>query len=122
MALIDRSEVAAPCLPIEEVPVESLGGEVFVRGMDLPQLLAFFAASQRSVLPGETEEAANQRAGAAAVSIALACTVLASDKKPLWNEEQWRAFGAAHMGDAMRLFRIAMRLSGQDGEAERKNS
>lgn len=124
MALVERTRVAAPCLPIEEVTVESLGGEVFVRGMDMDQFLLWTAAGRDASAPreGETDEQALQRAGIECTSLALAWTVLAADKQPLFTREQWRAWGAVHFPDAMKLYGIAMSLSGRDAEAERKNS
>lgn len=121
MALVEQA--ADPCLPSEEVTVESLGGEVLVRGMDMPQMLQYIAGRRSAAAPkaGESEEEANVRAGTEAVAKALAVTVLRADRQPLYTEQQWRAWGAQHLPEAMKLFSAAMRLSGQDGEGERGN-
>lgn len=121
MALVEQAP--DPCLPIEEVTVESLGGEVFVRGMDMPQMLQYIAGRRTAAIPkdDESEEDANVRAGTEAVAKALAITVLKANKQPLYSEQQWRAWGAKHLPETMKLFSVAMRLSGQDGEAERGN-
>ena len=121
MALVEQAP--EPCLPIEEVTVDSLGGEVFVRGMDMPQMLQYIAGRRAAAAPrnGETEDEANMRAGTEAVAKALAVTVLKANKQPLYTEQQWRAWGAQHLPEVMRLYAVSMRLSGQDGEAERGN-
>jgi hypothetical protein len=122
MALVEQAP--EPCLPIEEVPVESLGGEVYVCGMDMPQYLRYTAGLRAGSAPrdGESEHEANLRSGTDAVAVALGFTVLNARKQPLYTAAQWRIWGASHLADAMKLFGVAMRLSGQDTDAERKNS
>jgi hypothetical protein len=120
MALVEQAP--EPCLPIEEVTVESLGGEVFVRGMDMPQLLQFIAGRRAAsvALEGETDEQANVRAGTEAVATSLAVTVLNAKKLPLYTAAQWRAWGAKHLPDVMKLFAVAMRLSGRTRTPSKK--
>lgn len=126
MPLIKREQIPAQAseLPCETVTVEALGGDVLVKGMDLPALMLFYSVSGRASTPldGESKEQANQRGGLQAVSTALAMGVYADDGLPVFSEAQWRTWGADHTGEAMKLFRLVMKLSGTDAEAERKNS
>ena len=121
---LDSRQVKAPVLPKEAVPVDELEGEVIVRSLMLDEHLAL--AAQRSQLSkpleGETDQQAQARAGAVMVPRTLAAACINPDGSAFWDVEQWRVFGARHPVSALKLFGVAMRLSGQDLEHERKNS
>lgn len=121
---IDRANVTPPTLPVEEVDCEPLGGTVTVRGLSLTQQLAFSDERGRMAKPldGESDEEAGRRVAFAMVPRLLALTVVASDGLPLMDAGAWEAFGAQHLGTAMKLAAAAMRLSGHDLGAARKNS
>jgi hypothetical protein len=120
--VVARNSVPVVELPTECITVEPLGGDVLVRGMDMPQLLRFSAARRRltEARAGETQPEADERALAELVPLALAMLVLADDGQPLFTETQWRAWGATQAAVALELFAVAMRLSGGEREAEKK--
>lgn len=96
-----RGEIKSPRLPKEAVEVASLGGEVIVRALTLTERLAL----------GRNDEARE----AIPVTLLAQCVVDESGL-PLFSRDDWEAFGAAHMDEAMRLVAVAMRLSGLDGD------
>lgn len=106
---LKKSEIKAPVLPKEAVPVAELGGEVIVRGLLLSERLALFA--------GINEEGK----AFAHIPRVLAATVQDADGLPVFNEQEWEAFGASSFEAALRLFAVARRLSGLDAEAAEKN-
>ena len=121
---LDRSQIQLPELPKETVLVESLGGEVIVRGMLLSERLTNdgLRASERKPREGETDDAAHARAGAAVIFRVLHICVVDDSGNRLMTVQEWDQFGtaAAHQNDAFRLFNTAMRLSGQDlGDVEK---
>ncbi len=121
--MVARSAAPVVSLPSENVTVEPLGGDVLVQGMGMPELLRFFAAQRRlsQPLPGETPDQAGERANAELVPLALSLCVLADDDRlPLYTEAQWRAWGAGNATAALALFAVAMRLSGQNRDQEKK--
>lgn len=107
---LDRSQIPAPVLPKEAVPVPSLGGEVIVHGLLLRDRLRLFAEAR--------EEGAVRYAS---VSSMLAATVTGGDGKPLYTVDEWETFGALHLDEALDLFAVAKRLSGLDSEDAEKN-
>lgn len=119
---LNRSQISLPELPKEVVAVESLGGEVIVRGMLLSERLASDGvhASARKPQEGESEGDAHARAGAAIIFRTLHTCVVDDSGGRLMTVQEWDAFGTAHQTDAFRLFNVAMRLSGQDlGDVEK---
>lgn len=120
--MVARSAAPVVELPRETVTVEALGGDVVVRGMDMPEFMRFAGAQRRlqTPLPGETTDQANERAIAEVVPFALSLVVLADDELPLYTEPQWRAWGAQNVGAALQLFSVAMRLSGGKADDEKK--
>lgn len=120
--MVARSAAPAVELPRETVTVEPLGGDVLVQGMGMPELLRFFAAQRRFAQPlaGETKDQAAERANSELVPLALSMCVLADDGLPLYTDAQWRAWGARHAPAALGLFAVAMRLSGQGRDEEKK--
>lgn len=93
-----------------------------VQGMGMPELLRFFAAQRRLAQPlaGESVEQTQERANSELVPIALSMCVLADDDMPLYTDAQWRAWGARNAPAALGLFAVAMRLSGQNRDEEKK--
>lgn len=120
--LIERQNIPVVSLPSEEHPAPELGGNVNVRGMDMPQMLTFTAARRRlsEPKPGETQAQAAERAGGEMVPLVLSMCVLAGDGLPVYSVAQWAAFGAQHPERVLSLFEVAIRLSGQAPEAEKK--
>jgi hypothetical protein len=109
---LDRASIKKPVLPKEAVPVESLGGEVIVRGLLLTERLAMFAnLGQDGAAP---EEAFVH------VPRVLARVVLAEDGAPVFSEEEWQIHGSTYPEDVFALFRVAQRLSGLDAEDAKK--
>lgn len=123
MTLLERSALRVPTLPREAVPFAPLGGDVQVCGLRLSERLAF--SSRRAALAkpqaGETEDQAAARAGALMVPEVLALTVRLADGDPALSIEEWESLGASHPAECLALFHAAMRLSGHDAEADRKN-
>lgn len=121
MALLTRATLPPAALPTEEVDCPALGGSLIVRGLDMPGMLHWSAERRRLAEPqaGEDEEAARHRAGAQLIPLLLSLAVHLEDG-PAYTAAQWAAIGARHPEDAMRLFQAALRLSGQDPDAEKK--
>jgi hypothetical protein len=120
---ISRGDIPPVTLPEETLHMAALGGEVLVRGMDMVQLLDFLERRRTLMQPmdGEAPDAAETRAGHELIPSVLATAVLADDGLPVYTAPQWRAWGASHVGDALALFNLAMRLSGSDVQAEKKS-
>ena len=123
MAALERSALPRAVLPQETVAVDSLGGDVIVRGMDMEQQLRFSSLRRRLVQPldGETAEQAAERAGGQLVPLALHWCVVLADGEPAYSEAEWRVVGGVHASDAITLFNTAMQLSGQNTQAEKKS-
>lgn len=123
MAVISREGLATPVVPKETHPLPSLGCDVVVRGLLLSERLAFSGLQRDLNKPRgtETQEQAYGRAGAEAVPLLLAQTVLASDGLPLWAPSDWQAHGATQPAECLALFDVAWRLSGFDQGATEKN-
>lgn len=106
MAILRRTEVAAPSIPQEEVEVAAWGGAVVVRAMLLEQYLE---------LTGLADQGAYEH-----ILRTLALTVLDADGEPMLDVEGWRRFAAGHRLEALRLYEVANRLSGGGkGDAEK---
>lgn len=119
---IDRDAIRPMALPREEVEAPEIGGSVTVQGMNMPQLLEFTSARRRlqAPRPGETEEQAVQRASGELLTLVLGMCVLAADGMPVYSPAEWGAFGALYPERAVALWDTAIRLSGQQPEAEKK--
>lgn len=122
MGTIARDQVLAVHLPEQAVDVPEIGGTVLVRGMSMPQLLAFTAARRRALQPqdGETPDQAAERASGELVPMLLATTVVLDDGLPVYTAAQWAAFGSQHPQATLALWKVAVQLSGQDPDAEKK--
>jgi len=122
MPVVSRSGIAAIALPRSTEPAPEIGGDVVVQGMDMPQMLEFTAARRRLGQPqeGETEEQAAERTSGEMLPRLLAVCVLAEDGLPVYSVAQWRAFGARHPDRAVALWEVAIRLSGQAPDDEKK--
>lgn len=123
MALIERANVAAHVMPQETVSVPELGGDVLVRGMYAHERFVLMLEQRRLLQPkeGETDTQANVRAGGEVMPWLLATSVLAADGLPLYTREQWAVVSVQHSAVVVRLFNVAMRLSGGDMEEVEKN-
>lgn len=121
MTVIKKADVPTPVLPKETVEgITALGGDVIVRGLLLTERLAFKAQIAR-----DQELAATPTVAAAVmerVPQLLALCVVDADGAAIWPAATWDEFGARHEDDALRLFNVAMRLSGFGAEDSAKNS
>lgn len=113
MTVLSRSSVAKPTLPKETVTVESLGGDVVVRGLLLTQRLTFVRELTKT---GDRNEDV-----IAALPTLLAQAVVDDKGEQFWTADEWQVFGATHQSEALELFNTAMRLSGFAGEDTAKN-
>lgn len=102
MSVVDRATALLPTLPKRTVDCPEIGGEVIVRGLMLADRLPLLdeAVGSPDGVPLER------------VPRVLAATVIGTDGEPLWTEEQWNQFGAVHTSAAVKLFNVAMELSG----------
>jgi len=122
VATITREQLAPVALPSEALDVPAIGGQVLVRGMSLPQVLAFTAARRAANAPadGETEAQAADRASGTLVPLLLHTCVVLDDGLPVYSQAEWAAFAVRHPQATLELWQAAIRLSGQDPEAEKK--
>ncbi len=123
MAFVNPDELHAPVLRTEIVTVESLGGDVLVRGRKLAESMRLSTIRQKvpTQQEGESPEDAEVRAVAEMVTLTLAMQVCDGGGRRLWSAEQWAIWGGAHPSDLARLHEVAERLSGSNTEAVRKN-
>lgn len=98
MAVLRRSDLAAPALQQEEVNVPALGGSVVVRAMPLNLLF--------EVIDSARTDPAN------AVPRLLSHSVMDADGEPLWTTEQWATWGASEFDAALALYQAAQRVCG----------
>jgi len=105
MAVVRRANVSPPVAPAETLEVAGVG-EVIVRGLLLRDRL-------RMAIEDPERPYAN-------VSRLLAVSVVDADHAELWAAEEWEAYGAAHWEECLRLWAVARRLSGMDGEGAEK--
>lgn len=100
----------------------SLGGNVLVRGLGMPEFLRWSSQRRALVVPraGETDEQARERAAAEMVPLMLSMAVMLDDGLPVFSAAEWAAYGARHPEECTTLFQAAVRLSGQDPDAEKK--
>lgn len=104
---LNKADIKRPVLPKEAVQVDELCGEVVVRGLLLRERVELFHSGQKQ--------------WSARISEILAATVLDAAGEPVFTVQEWEEFGAKHFEACARLLAVANRLSGLDGEADRKN-
>jgi hypothetical protein len=97
---LKKADIARPLLPMEAVDVPEIGGEVIVRGLTL---------SQRLELGVKFRDA-----GFRQMPEMLARCVVDADHEPVFDADEWEAFGAKHFDVVLRLADKAQRLSGFD--------
>lgn len=119
MGLLKRGEIQHSTLDQEIVAVEVLGGDVLIRGMTLRERLAFAARARAS---DQVPTLSDDRETFANVAHVLSWCVLDADREPLMTQEQWETWGSTHLGEAMRLFAAAKRLSLTTKEDLKKKS
>lgn len=124
MEVLERAAVAPPQLRTERAQMESLKGEVIVRGRLLAQTLELYTLQASALEPreGETPEQAKVRAGAELVAHALAHQVVLADGQPMWTAQQWLIHGGEHPQEVVALHAVAQRLAGAVTEDVEKNS
>lgn len=105
---LSKKDVKRPVLPKRAVDVPELGGEVIVRGLLLKDRLAIADVSGKDQDFGR-------------VAKVLAATVVDIDDQPLLSVNEWEEFGATHFAAAMRVFEVALELSGFKAEVLEKN-
>lgn len=108
MGLLKRGDIPRPTRKAEAVQVDSLGGEVKVMQMTLPTYLSIVRAT---VEKGDTMP----------LAAVLSECVVDGDGFPIFSEEEWGAWGVAHISDSLKLYNKIRELSGIDAEdAEKK--
>jgi hypothetical protein len=105
---LSKKDVKRPVLPRKTVEVPEMGGEVIVRGLLLKDRLAIADISGKDQDFGR-------------VSKVLAATVVDADDQPLYSIAEWEEFGAQHFAAAMRVFEVALEMSGFKAEVLEKN-
>ena len=105
---LTKADVKRPVLPKRAVEVPELGGEVIVRGLLLKDRLSLIDATK------ETQDFSR-------VSRVLEATVVDPAGQPLLNRQEWEEFGAQHFAAAMKVFEVALELSGFRSEVLEKN-
>jgi hypothetical protein len=120
---IKRDAVKAVALPQEIVTVKEVGGDVILRGFDMPQMLRFHGTrrEQLQAAEGESREQMQDRAAGVLVPLALHMSVVLDDGMPVYTQAQWAAFGGQHPDVALSLFRKVMALGGADLDHEKKD-
>ena len=107
--MINKSSLTIPARAEETVTVDSLKGDVRVRGMLLSDRLTVGFAT-----------------GYSRISVMLALCVFVVDEKgdlvPMFSTDEWELFGSTHYEDAMKLFDVASRLSDIGGDDAEKKS
>jgi len=129
MALLRKANIPKPSVRKEAVDVPELGGEVIVRGTMLEERLALVFGAMPSA--GEEADAGEQleqlppddpRERYQHIARLLAYAVIDADGAQVYTADEWAAFGSQHFGTALRLYRIAKRLSGMEPDEAKKNS
>lgn len=98
---LDKATIVRPVLRKEVVPVETLGGEVIVRQLTLTEMLAL----------GRDPDARELE-----IVQVLAWCCIDPAGKPLLDLEEWQAWGATCPADAVKLYEVALRLTGHDAK------
>lgn len=121
MDLVKRAALPQVELRTERVTVESLGGDVIVRGVMLADTLRLAQLRARAARPleGETDDDAQLRAGAEYAAQVLALQVVDGDGEPLMPATQWSIWGGGNAGEFNRLYDAAARLRGEAGDTEK---
>ncbi|WP_431512614.1 hypothetical protein [Variovorax sp. DAIF25] len=121
--VVNRNSVRKPVLPQQIEPCEPLGGDVVVRGLLMSERMALDDLNEKAAKPleGESEEQARTRAGKLIVPRMLNACVVDDEGMPVLSMDEWDVFGGAHRRLTFHLFGIALRLSGRDPEAVKKN-
>ncbi len=111
--MIKRDQIKPPSQRGRKVKLVNAGplqGEVALVGMMLSHRIAMIAATRRQ-----------KTVDFSYVAKVLADCVLADDNAPVYNLEQWEAFGVEHIDTALDLFNEIQDLSGLDKEASKKS-
>ena len=121
--VLSRKQIKPPTLKQKVEPFPPLGGDVIVRGLLLSQRLESDSLNRhaREVREDETEEEARARAGAQVAPRVLQRCVVDEAGEPLLSALEWDVLGSSSPEDVLRLFNVAMGLSGQDSEEIEKN-
>lgn len=119
---VSRSNVQPVQRRTAEVPCAPFGGDVTVRGMDLPQWLAFEDARSmlREPLEGETPHQHDARRMNKLLPLVLSMCVVADDGEPIYSEDDWRIWCGQNIAEGYVLFAAATGLSGTDTAAQKK--
>lgn len=97
---LDRSTIVRHGFRKETVPVESLGGELILRQLTLSEMLG---------LAKRTQEGGTQDDEIAQV---LTWCAIDGEGKALMTFDEWQAWGAGHLRDAISLYEVVIRLTG----------
>lgn len=105
MAVLNKANITRPQPPKEVVDVPELGGEVIIRGLLLSDRVRILThGNNKSLL----------------ISELLSATVIDAQGEPIFDIEEWEAFGALHFNVSLSLFAKAKDLSGLDVESNQK--
>lgn len=97
---LDKTTIVRPVLRKEAVPAESLGGDVIMRQLTLSEMLA---------LGNKARDGGTQDDEIAQV---LAWCAIDASGAPLMTMDDWQAWGAGNLGEAFKLYEVAIRLTG----------
>lgn len=115
MAKLTKADIAkAPDLPKEEVSVPEWGGEVLLRGLSGTDKDRFLAETLRPA----SEKNAEKEIKYDDITARLVARCLVDDAgERLYSDEQIPELGKKSGDVLTRLFKVAQRLSGLEGEA-----
>jgi hypothetical protein len=121
MELLKRADLPQVELRTERVTVESLGGDVQVRGLMLAQMLrlAQLRGKAADKQAGESDDDAKLRAGAEYAAQVLASQVVDADGTPLMSSDEWSIWGGCNASEFNELYDVAARMRGEAGAAEK---
>jgi len=106
MAVIHKDNVSRPSFPKEVIEnLTEFGGDIIVQGLSLTARLDFF-----------------NKSGSAKLPFLLANTIVDMELTPIFNEEEWQAFGANNFNLCLELAKKSQEISGLIAEINEKKS
>jgi hypothetical protein len=136
MALIQRADLPGDVNVRQEiVRLESLGGDVIVRGRMLAETMLLLALDRSDAdedeagadggkakkLTARERKVLAVRHGVDLVCETLHMQVVLEDGAPMFTAEQWQQHGAQQPKELLELYKVAERLAGADTKALAKN-
>lgn len=105
MTVLNKDNIPRPIPPKEVLDVPELGGEIIVRGLLLSDRVRILTKAGSGGQP---------------ISEVLAASVIDAKEEPIFDVEEWEAFGASNFNVTLSLFQKAKELSGLDVETNQK--